>query len=117
MTWILLFLAILISLLDAPKQNNKRYFERHYIENLTVVFMDQETLNTWWRLVGGQKEWEKVHAFTYYNPKKNMYYIVLPPDADHKLIGYEFSHILEWKRNQNPNQQPTLTSPTSPSKH
>ncbi|RLE11552.1 hypothetical protein DRJ04_07845 [Candidatus Aerophobetes bacterium] len=108
MAWVILFLAILLSLTDEPQQNSEHYFEKHYIENITVVFMDHETLNVWWRLVGGQKQWEKVHAFTYYDPGKNMYYIVLPPNADHKLIGYEFNHILEWKRDQN------STPPTTP---
>jgi len=97
MIWAIILLAVGAFLLNSPKQNNKtHYFKKQHIENLTVVFADRETINTWWALIGGKKDWEKVHAFSYYDHKKNIYYIVLPPDADNKLIGYEFSHILEW---------------------
>lgn len=110
MAWVILFLAVVLSFLDPPKQSDKYYFEKYSIENLTVVFMDRRVINTWWRLVGGQKDWEKVHAFTYYDPKKNMYYIILPPNADKSLIGYEFNHILEWKRKKLDNRSPDKTT-------
>ncbi len=100
MTWALLFLAILTILTSSPKEKNRHYFEKHHIKDLTVVFMDKKTINTWWKMIGGQRDWEKVHAFSYYDHKKDKYYIILPPNADHKLIGYEFSHILEWSKKE-----------------
>ncbi|RLE14668.1 hypothetical protein DRI96_01085 [Candidatus Aerophobetes bacterium] len=100
MAWIASILVILTVLSLSPKlKQNDPYFKQYFIEKVTVVFTDTKTINTWWRLIGGQKQWQKVHAFTYYDHKKDMYYIVLPPNADNNLIGYEFSHILEWKQN------------------
>ena len=97
MIWAIILLTAGALLLNPLKQNSEaHYFQEQHIENLTVVFMDKEAINTWWALIGGKKDWEKVHAFSYYDHEKDMYYIVLPPDADHALIGYEFSHILEW---------------------
>jgi len=103
--FIVSLLSLLLTFSVSPslalaKKENLHPFEKYFIEeDINVIFTDEKIINTWWRLIGGQKDWEKVHAFTYYDHKQNVFYIVLPKNASFDLIGYEFNHILEWKKN------------------
>ena len=130
---ILIFIISLLSLFWAfsvsstpVEKENLHFFEKYFIEeDINVIFTDEKIINTWWKLIGGQKDWEKVHAFTYYDHKQNVFYIVLPKNASFNLIGYEFNHILEWKKNGKINntsskplpaeKQPATSNKQSPS--
>jgi len=76
----------------------KVYWEQYDLSDVIVIITTHKAINTAWRMIGGQKDWKEVYAFSYYNHKNGKYYVYLPINASEKLIGHEFKHILEWKR-------------------
>jgi len=92
-----LFLAVLFTLVFTISASGKITYDTHHMIDVEVTIASHEFINTIWRITGGQEDWDKVHAFSYYDHNNGKYHIFLPYGASEALIGHEFAHILAWK--------------------
>lgn len=89
-------IAFLVFLFTAIA-NAKIAFDQYDFTDVVVIVTTHDVINTAWKMIGGQRKWKEVYAFSYFDHKKNKYYVYLPVGASEALIGHEFAHILKWK--------------------
>jgi len=92
-----MLIVVFLTLFFVTVTNANVAFDKFDFSDVVVIVTTHEVINTAWKLVGGQKDYKEVYAFSYFDHKKGKYYVYLPVGANEALVGHEFSHILRWK--------------------